>query len=288
MPQPPLPETIPCPDFWTYSPEWQKKFNEERGTDYLSDICKHSGASFYIPNYVTEGGEQAIAKLKAQNLVIRRLAEGVVNVGEISSRDVERTGVRTWRELEFRREEIFETYNVHFAPDEILKAFVEIKALNDAGRAHCEALMSYIDAEKERISSETIASERPPWMDDFRPSPARAALEAVRNSRKWERIDIHQAKVENGFIYLLANALMPSVYKIGFTAGSPDKRASDISAQYRLPAPFEVVEYWRTKDPYIVEQRIHNALAAHRKPGEFFEVDMSLAKQTIEGFVIRE
>ncbi|CAN5665139.1 hypothetical protein BH09PLA1_BH09PLA1_34700 [soil metagenome] len=51
--------------------------------------------------------------------------------------------------------------------------------------------------------------------------------------------------------------------------------------------PFEVVAYWRTKDPYIVEQRIHTALAGYAKGGEFFQVDPEFAKTTIEACILR-
>ena len=102
----------------------------------------------------------------------------------------------------------------------------------------------------------------------------------------WEMIDVEHSKVTEGFVYLLSNALMPGVYKIGFTDSNPDKRAREVSARYGLPIPFEVIGYWRTKDPYIIEQRIHSALAGYGKAGEFFEIDLQLVKETIEAHVL--
>lgn len=72
----------------------------------------------------------------------------------------------------------------------------------------------------------------------------------------------------------------------GFTAANPDKRRVEVSAQYGLPVPFSLPGYLRTKDPYIVEQRIHGALSGHRKPGEFFEVDLLVAKEAIESHLV--
>ena len=109
----------------------------------------------------------------------------------------------------------------------------------------------------------------------------------MQQKRKWESIDIDHSKVEEGFVYLLSNDLMPGVYKIGFTARNPDKRARELSEQYGLPISFKVVDYWRTKDPYIVEQRIHEELASFKKAGEFFEIDLECAKEIIQ-FLIAE
>lgn len=100
-------------------------------------------------------------------------------------------------------------------------------------------------------------------------------------------IDEKHSEVLEGFVYLLSNELMPGVYKIGFSKGNPDKRAQDLNQSSGLPATFKVVAYWRTKDPYIVEQRIHDALASFTRGREFFQVDLEVAKTTIESCILR-
>ncbi|MBL7208282.1 MAG: GIY-YIG nuclease family protein [Desulfobacterales bacterium] len=91
--------------------------------------------------------------------------------------------------------------------------------------------------------------------------------------RKQSQIEMTQSRVREGIVYVLTNELMPGLIKIGFTGGNPDKRAAYISEQYSLPSPFLVAGYVRTKDPYIVEQRIQAELADRRVSGEFFKID---------------
>jgi len=74
--------------------------------------------------------------------------------------------------------------------------------------------------------------------------------------------------------------------KIGFIAGNPDKRALEISEQYALPSPFLVTGYIRTKDPYIVEQRIHTSLEDCRVKGEFFKINSNEALKVIRKHII--
>jgi hypothetical protein len=93
------------------------------------------------------------------------------------------------------------------------------------------------------------------------------------NLHKQMHIEMTHSKVREGIVYVLTNDLMPGLVKIGFTAGNPDKRVTYINEQYALPSPFRVEGYVRTKDPYIVEQRVHVELADRRVSGEFFKID---------------
>ena len=100
-------------------------------------------------------------------------------------------------------------------------------------------------------------------------------------------IELAHIKEENGFIYMLSNPLMPGIFKIGFTGRNPDMRAAEISAQNKSLPPFVVDKYWRTKDPYIVEQRIHSDLESFRRPGEFFGGDPDHFSSVVEKHLIQ-
>lgn len=77
-------------------------------------------------------------------------------------------------------------------------------------------------------------------------------------------IDAKHCSVNDGFVYVLQSPALPEIVKIGFTALHPDARAVEISRQLKLEQPFVVVKYFRTKDPFIVEQRVHRVFAASR------------------------
>lgn len=268
-----LPEPLRCPDTWKYSDAWQKNYEKKNGLDYLSEKCEHSLAQFYIVNsYINGSGQTALDKIKKQNLIIKRLHSGTVDPTEVSDYDVDGWHT-TWAKLNEQREEVFAVYNAQKAPLDILEILDEVKAFMNEGQLHCQSLLQYlVNARAELEQKEEMEREQ--------------EIQQER-ANKWDLIDVEHSHVTEGFIYLLSNTLMPGVYKIGFTAGNPDRRARDVSVHYGLPMPFELIEYWRTTDPYIVEQRIHTALASYMKGGEFFEVDLEIAKQTIEGCLLK-
>jgi hypothetical protein len=77
-----------------------------------------------------------------------------------------------------------------------------------------------------------------------------------------------------GFVYALANHAMPHLFKIGFTAGSPSKRAIELSKGSGVPTVFEVVGFFETERPRHVESWIHEALDDYRFNAnrEFFKL----------------
>jgi len=269
-----LPEPLPTPNSWKYTKTWKEGLEEKHGLDYLSQICKHSGAGFQIMYYICHYGEVALTKVKTQNLFIKRIAAKTVNPTEVRDIDIDWQSGSTWVRLQETWDELFEIYNAHMAPPDILIVLNEVKAYIDDGQSHCGKLLQYIAAARLDLEQK---KEREREQELQQQKELQQAL-----TRKWDLIDQEHSRVTEGFIYLLSNPLMPGVYKIGFTAGNPDKRAREVSMRYGLPRPFELIEYWRTKDPYIVEQRIHAVLWHCVKGGEFFEVDLDAAKQTIE------
>lgn len=268
-----LPEPMQCPDSWKYTKEWQDQYIKKHGYDYLSKMCKHSDAQFQIMYYIYEKGEMALTKIKTQNLFIKRIAAGTADPADIRDHDIDWQSGCTWIRLDEMGQAVFEIYNAQLAPTDILKILGEVKAFMIAGQSHCKALLRYLANAREQKELER--------------EQARLQVKKQGRTNKWDVIDVKHSEVTEGFVYLLSNALMPGIYKIGFTASNPDNRAREISGDYGLPMPFEVLEYWRTKDPYIVEQRIHVALASYKKAGEFFEVDLQFAKETIEAYIIK-
>lgn len=217
----------------------------------------------------------ALTKVKTQNLYIKRLAAGKIDPRKIQESDINWQSGHTWVALQETREELFEVYNADLAPADILLILDEVGQFMDAGQKHCQALFEYLSNTQEALEMKKEAAY----------DTAHAASSTQRQATDWELIDAKHSAVTEGFIYLLANSLMPGVYKIGFTAGNPDKRAREICVKYGLPTPFILVQYWRTKDPYIIEQRIHSKLAGYAKSGEFFEVDLKHATETIQAYV---
>jgi hypothetical protein len=280
-----LPEPLPCPDSWKYNQEWQDQYEEKNGMDYLSKMCKHSEAGFRIMYYICDMGEKALTKIKTQNLVIKRITANTVDPTKVDidpvfaiKYSIDGPGDYTWASLDESRDALFEVYNAQMAPADILRILDEMKAFMNAGQIHCQSLLRY------------LADARAAFDQQKEMEREQSNLQLMQQMRasKWAAIDEKHSKVTEGFVYLLSNALMPGIYKIGFTAGNPDKRAKEVSAHYRLPMPFEVIEYWRTKDPYIIEQRIHTALASYEKADEFFEVDLKFIKETIESYVLHQ
>ena len=45
--------------------------------------------------------------------------------------------------------------------------------------------------------------------------------------------------------------------------------------------PFTVLNYWRTFDPYIVEQRIHAKLSEFKVNGEFFKMNIEYIEDVV-------
>lgn len=82
-----------------------------------------------------------------------------------------------------------------------------------------------------------------------------------------------------GTVYILSNASMPNLLKVGFTTGSVAKRASELSGVTSVPTGFRIE--WSLPivgDPRAVEQRAHAHLAASRHGKEFFKVSLEEAK----------
>lgn len=82
-----------------------------------------------------------------------------------------------------------------------------------------------------------------------------------------------------GYIYILSNASMQGMLKIGFTCSSVEKRARELSSVSGVPSPF-VIEYFHLSDDVEeVEDLIHSALGHARVADgrEFFFISVTEA-----------
>lgn len=94
-----------------------------------------------------------------------------------------------------------------------------------------------------------------------------------------------------GWVYVISNAAMPGILKIGFSLKDPALRASDL-ANTGSPYPY-IVEYEAlVENPKEVEQRAHLGLAAQREGKEWFRCTLTQAissiKAVAEGRVLLE
>src|SRR5438552_10635051 len=64
-----------------------------------------------------------------------------------------------------------------------------------------------------------------------------------------------------GFVYIMRNASMPQVVKIGWTAKDPSERAKELSVGTGVPSPFSLVRAFATKWPEKVEEIVHASLS---------------------------
>jgi len=83
---------------------------------------------------------------------------------------------------------------------------------------------------------------------------------------------------KSGYVYILTNAHMPGLVKIGRTSVNPSYRANQIY-QTGVPSPFEVNRFVYTPDCIELELLVHKSLDASRvSPGrEFFKIDVAKA-----------
>lgn len=287
-----LPEPLQCPDFWKYTEEWQDRYNEKHGYHYLSEICKHRDASFQVLHYICTYGEMALTKIKTQNLFIKRIKSGTIDPTTIYDTDIDWQGGHTWVRLLEARDELFELYNAHRCPQEILAIIEEVKSFMEEGQVHCQSLLKYIACVQSDLEQkEELEREQKRLLQEqefLKYEEEEILREEQEKKRKSDLINWNNSNATEGFICLLSNSLMPGVYKIGFASDDPENRAKELSEYYGLPLPFEVVEYWQTKKPSITENCVQASLACYLKGGDFFEVDLDIAKQTIADCLKKE
>ena len=88
----------------------------------------------------------------------------------------------------------------------------------------------------------------------------------------------------NEFIYILENASMPGIVKIGRTDRTVPERVNELSSHTGVPTKFIVVKEYSVIDSIAAERKIHERLAEYRvsENREFFRIDCDDAALIIE------
>ncbi len=86
-----------------------------------------------------------------------------------------------------------------------------------------------------------------------------------------------------GHIYVLQNTSVPGVFKIGFTERSVADRLNEINSSPGVISPWQVRDFWFTKNPYAAEQEIHRRLNDFRVENnrEGFAISFDAARDVI-------
>ena len=89
-----------------------------------------------------------------------------------------------------------------------------------------------------------------------------------------------------GSIYILLNASMPKLLKIGKTTKSPEERAAELSVGTGVPTPYLVAHYVLVDDCDLAEREVHKRLEAYRinDKREFFSVPLRIALKLLSEF----
>lgn len=95
---------------------------------------------------------------------------------------------------------------------------------------------------------------------------------------------------DRGVVYVLRCAAMDGeVYKVGWTSGTANERAGQLSAASGVPQAFIPVKVWRHDRPRELETEIHVQLAPYRinENREFFKLSLSSIEKIIEATIAR-
>lgn len=86
-----------------------------------------------------------------------------------------------------------------------------------------------------------------------------------------------------GHIYVLQNTSVPGIFKIGFTERSVADRLNEINSSPGVISPWQVRDFWFTKNPYAAEQEIHRRLNDFRVENnrEGFAISFDAARDVI-------
>lgn len=98
-----------------------------------------------------------------------------------------------------------------------------------------------------------------------------------------KRKKARKSKSTGGFVYLLTNAAMPGLVKIGMTRRHPLERVRELNSSTALPLPFKIVSAVETKNAVALEKSIHTTLSKQRENGrrEFFRISVPEAEKAM-------
>jgi hypothetical protein len=106
-------------------------------------------------------------------------------------------------------------------------------------------------------------------------------------SQDEEGVDIWAGLNEDsghGYVYILTNAVMPDILKVGCTTRSPEARAAELSRSTGVPIPYEVAYAISVADCRAVEQQFHRRFAGQRVSNsrEFFRLPLIQAEKALK------
>jgi hypothetical protein len=89
--------------------------------------------------------------------------------------------------------------------------------------------------------------------------------------------------VAQGAIYILINACMPGLVKIGYSTQSPEERAKKLSESTGVPTPYLVAWHEDVNHCEEIERSVHTRLEKYRfnRNREFFAIPLKDAIQTV-------
>lgn len=110
-----------------------------------------------------------------------------------------------------------------------------------------------------------------------------------------EEDPIREMKIPEGFslggwVYVLSNAAMPGIYKVGMTTSTPEIRAREVSHGTGVPLPYVVELAYFSESPRSDEASIHEYLDDFRinSNREFFKCDLEEIIEACEGHGLHE
>ena len=86
----------------------------------------------------------------------------------------------------------------------------------------------------------------------------------------------------SGWVYIVTNKAIPGLVKVGYTTRSDIKLRLQEFNRAGLPYPYEEAYALWVEEPRLIEQRVHQALTAHRENKEWFRCSVKQARETIE------
>lgn len=129
----------------------------------------------------------------------------------------------------------------------------------------------------ERVASMWGASNPIAFREGFLIGGCKTPQAAVKWSMRAARSD------QRGFVYVMTNAAMPDLVKIGMTECDPEARAQQLSQSSGVPTPFAVFASYRTpfanRVERLVHKRLNDARLSHNR--EFFAVSPDDASNAI-------
>ena len=86
----------------------------------------------------------------------------------------------------------------------------------------------------------------------------------------------------SGWVYIVINQAIPGLVKVGYTTRSDIKLRLQEFNQAGLPYPYEEAYALWVEEPRLIEQRVHQALAAYRENKEWFRCSVERARETLK------